>query len=114
MLFRSEVDATHRIVIDTFDKVRIFSSASSVPDPGVYRHVKATVYEDTVNAAGDVVNTTHSVVNLLTDVDDLTAAEMLEAYRMRWMIEVFFKFIKQNLDFSHIISTSANGMQVMM
>lgn len=109
-----EVDTTHRIVIDTFDKVRIFSSASSVPDPGVYRHVKATVYEDTVNAAGDVVNTTHSVVNLLTDVDDLTAAEMLEAYRMRWMIEVFFKFIKQNLDFSHIISTSANGMQVMM
>ena len=30
------------------------------------------------------------------------------------MIEVFFKFIKQNLDFSHLLSTSANGLQVMM
>lgn len=108
------VDDTHRVVIDEFDRVQIFSSASSVPDPAVYRHVRATVCEDTVDAAGNVVNTTHSVVNLLTDVDGLTAAEMLETYRMRWMIEVFFKFIKQNLDFSHILSTSANGLQVMM
>ena len=30
------------------------------------------------------------------------------------MIEVFFKFIKQNLDFSHLLSTSANGLKVMM
>lgn len=109
-----EVDSTHRIVIDEFDKVRIFSSASSVPDPAVYRHVKATLYEDNVDSEGNVVNTTKSVINLLTDVDNLAAKEMLEAYRMRWMIEVFFKFIKQNLDFSHIISTSANGLQVMM
>lgn len=109
-----EVDSTHRIVIDEFDKVRIFSSASSVPDSAVYRHVKATLYEDTVDAGGNVVKTTESVINLLTDVDSLSAREMLEAYRMRWMIEVFFKFIKQNLDFSHILSTSANGLQVMM
>lgn len=109
-----EVDATRRIVIDEFDKVRIFSSASSVPDPAVYRHVKATLYENTVDAGGNVVNTTKSIINLLTDVDRLSAKEMLEAYRMRWMIEVFFKFIKQNFDFSHIISTSANGLQVMM
>ena len=108
------VDSTHRIVISEFDEVRIFSSASAVPDPGIYRHVKATLYEDTVDAAGNVVNTTQSIINLLTDVDDITATEMLEAYRKRWMIEVFFKFIKQNLDFSHLLSTSANGLQVMM
>lgn len=108
------VDDTHRIVINEFDKVRIFSSASNIPDPAVYRHVKATVYEDVVDSAGNVVNTTESIVNLLTDVDGISAAEMLEAYRKRWMIEVFFKFIKQNLDFSHILSTSANGLQVMM
>lgn len=107
-------DDTHRIVIEEFDKVQIFSSASSVPDPGVYRHVKATVYEETVDAAGNVVNTTHSVVNLITDVDGMTAKEMLAAYRTRWMIEVFFKFLKQNLDFSHILSTTANGLKVMM
>ncbi len=108
------VDSRHRVVIEEFDKVRIYSSASSVPDPAVYRHVKAILYEDTVDADNKVVNTTMSVINLLTDVDCLSASEMLEAYRTRWMIEVFFKFIKQNLDFSHIISTSANGLQVMM
>lgn len=108
------VDDTHRIVINEFDKVRIFSSASSVPDPAVYRHVKATLYEETIDARGNVVNTTESIINLLTDVDDISAAEMLETYRKRWMIEVFFKFIKQNFDFSHILSTSANGLKVMM
>lgn len=108
------VDGTHRIVITEFDRVRIFSSASSVPDAGVYRHVKATLYQDTVDAGGNVVNTTESIINLLTDVGDISAQEMLEAYRKRWMIEVFFKFIKQNLDFSHILSTSSNGLQVMM
>ncbi len=76
--------------------------------------MKATAYEDVVDSAGNVVNTTESIVNLLTDVDGISAAEMLEAYRKRWIIEVFFKFIKQNLDFSHILSTSANGLQVMM
>lgn len=108
------VDNTHRIVVNEFDRVRIFSSASSVPDPGVYRHVKATLYEDTVDAAGNVAGTAESTINLLTDVEDISAPEMLETYRTRWMIEVFFKFIKQNLDFSHIMSTSANGLQVMM
>lgn len=107
-------DDRHRIVIKEFDKVRIFSSASYVPDPAVFRHVKAIVYEDTVDATGNIVSTTEKIINLLTDVDGISAAEMLEAYRKRWMIEVFFKFIKQNLDFSHILSTSANGLQVMM
>lgn len=108
------VDRTHRIAIREFDMVQIFSSASSVPDPGIYRHVKATLYEDTVDAEGNVVNTVEHIINLLTDVEDMSAAEMIETYRTRWMIEVFFKFIKQNLDFSHIISTSANGLKVMM
>ena len=107
-------DSGHRIVIEEFDEVRIFSSASAKPDDGVYRHVKATVFEDTVDAEGNVVRTTARTVNLLTDVDSLSASDMLEAYRKRWIIEVFFKFIKQNLDFSHLISTNANGLKVMM
>lgn len=107
--------ADNKIVrIKEFDKVRIFKSASSTPEPAVYRHVKAEVTEEITNVDGTVSETSPRIVNLLTDVDEISPNEMLEAYRQRWMIEVFFKFIKQNLDFSHLISTNANGLKVMM
>lgn len=100
--------------IKEFDKVQIFKSSSSKPEPAVYRHVKAEVTEVITDADGAVSETAPRIVNLLTDVEDMAAVDMLEAYRLRWMIEVFFKFIKQNLDFSHLISTNANGLKVMM
>lgn len=93
-----------------YDRVRIYSSASSVPDPAIYLHTKAEVFD--IKSDGSL--NSPRIVNLLTDVDDLSAVDMLEAYRYRWMVEVFFKFIKQNLDFSHLLSTSANGLKVMM
>lgn len=100
--------------IKEFNEVRIFKSASSKPEPAVYRHVKAEVTEKITDADGTISETTPRIVNLLSDVDNISATDMLEAYRLRWMIEVFFKFIKQNLDFSHLISTNANGLKVMM
>ncbi len=35
-------------------------------------------------------------------------------YRHRWDIEVFFKFLKQELNFSHLINRSENGIRVML
>lgn len=35
-------------------------------------------------------------------------------YRKRWEIEVFFKFIKQHLNFNHLLSRNENGMKVEM
>ena len=39
---------------------------------------------------------------------------MAEIYKQRWEIEVFFKFIKQNLNFSHLLSRNENGVKVIM
>jgi hypothetical protein len=50
----------------------------------------------------------------LTNLFDLEAEEILAYYKKRWDIEVFFRFLKQELNFSHITSTSENGMMVMM
>jgi Transposase DDE domain/Domain of unknown function (DUF4372) len=50
----------------------------------------------------------------LTNLFDLKAEEILAYYKKRWDIEVFFRFLKQELNFSHITSTSENGMMVMM
>lgn len=44
----------------------------------------------------------------------LTAKEIVEAYRRRWDIEVFFRFIKQELNVSHLVSLNKNGIKVML
>jgi hypothetical protein len=43
-----------------------------------------------------------------------TWAELALVYQGRWDIEVFFKFIKQNLNYSHLTSRSENGIAVMI
>jgi hypothetical protein len=50
----------------------------------------------------------------LTNLFDSKVEEILSFYKKRWDIEVFFRFLKQELNFSHITSTSENGMMVMM
>jgi hypothetical protein len=48
----------------------------------------------------------------LTNLFEMAALDVTELYRRRWDIEVFFKFIKQNLGYKHFISHSMNGMKV--
>jgi transposase len=50
----------------------------------------------------------------LTNLFDSKVEEILSFYKKRWDVEVFFRFLKQELNFSHITSTSENGMMVMM
>lgn len=50
----------------------------------------------------------------MTNDFELTAKEVADYYRRRWDIEVFFRFIKQELNVSHLVSFSKNGMEVMI
>jgi hypothetical protein len=50
----------------------------------------------------------------LTNLFDIDVEEVLQYYKKRWDIEVFFRFLKQELNFSHITSTNPNGIAVMM
>jgi len=50
----------------------------------------------------------------LTNLFNVDVEEVLQYYRKRWDIEVFFRFLKQELNFSHITSTNPNGIAVMM
>lgn len=47
----------------------------------------------------------------LTNCLDLKTSEIVAIYRKRWDIEVFFRFIKQELNFSHFVSTKVNGIK---
>lgn len=44
----------------------------------------------------------------------LSAREISNYYRKRWDIEVFFRFMKQELNLSHLVSLNKNGIQVMV
>lgn len=50
----------------------------------------------------------------LTNEFELTAKEIADYYRKRWDIEVFFRFLKQELNLSHLISLNKNGIEVMV
>lgn len=51
---------------------------------------------------------------LLTNDFQSSAAEISKAYRRRWDIEVFFRFLKQELNVSHLVSLNKNGIQVVL
>ena len=50
----------------------------------------------------------------ITNEFDLSAKEIADAYKRRWDIEVFFPFIKQELNVSHLVSLNKNGIEVML
>lgn len=50
----------------------------------------------------------------VTNDFELSEKEITDAYRKRWDIEVFFRFIKQELNASHLISLNKNGIEVML
>jgi len=50
----------------------------------------------------------------ITNIEELHAADITMLYKHRWDIEVFFKFLKQELNFSHLINRSENGIKVML
>lgn len=50
----------------------------------------------------------------ITNIADLPADVITALYKRRWDIEVFFKFLKQELNFSHLVSRTENGIKVML
>jgi hypothetical protein len=50
----------------------------------------------------------------LTNDFELSAKEITDIYKRRWDIEVFFRFIKQELNTSHLVSLNKNGIEVML
>jgi hypothetical protein len=50
----------------------------------------------------------------MTNQFDLSCEEIIRIYKSRWDIEVFFRFIKQELNFSHLISVNENGIKILL
>ena len=50
----------------------------------------------------------------LTNEFSIPIEEIIKIYKRRWDIEVFFRFIKQELNFKHFMSTSINGIKIVL
>jgi hypothetical protein len=53
-------------------------------------------------------------IHFITNIYDLSALEIVQVYKLRWDIEIFFKFLKQELNFSHLLNRSMNGILVVL
>jgi len=61
-----------------------------------------------------MINKSEEEICLITNIMDEDAYTIAQWYKQRWEIEVFFKFIKQHLNASHLVSRTDNGMKVMI
>lgn len=52
-------------------------------------------------------------VFILTNMTMFDPHVIAAIYRMRWEIEVFFRFIKQEMDFTHFVSYDPNAIEIM-
>ena len=48
----------------------------------------------------------------MTNITNMDAYQIADIYKKRWDIEVFFKFLKQELNLDHILVRTANGLEV--
>ena len=55
---------------------------------------------------------TGKTIRILTNDLDAPASEITELYKQRWQIELFFKWIKQNLKIRHFLGTSENAVRI--
>src|SRR5690606_2584948 len=58
--------------------------------------------------------TTGEPIYFLSNVDNMSAYEIASIYKQRWEIECLFKFLKQHLNLSHLVTRNENGIKVMM
>jgi transposase len=102
-----ELESGTRRMLGTLELVSDLIVQIGIPD-------KRTFYENHYRMITAINPETEVTYQFFTNIFDLDAEEILQYYKKRWDIEVFFRFLKQELNFSHITSTSENGMQVML
>lgn len=55
---------------------------------------------------------TGKVLRILTNDLDATAQQIADLYKSRWLIELFFRWIKQNLKIRHLLGATENAVRI--
>jgi hypothetical protein len=59
-----------------------------------------------------VATETGTILRLLSNDLDAPAQEIADLYKRRWAIELFFRWVKQNLKIGHFLGTSENAVRI--
>ena len=92
---------------------KLYKRVAKISKNGKESHVSELVDEEFRVIRFRVEGKKESIV-LITNIFHLSADEIARMYRRRWDIEVFFRFLKQELNFSHFLSLNDNGIQVIL
>ena len=98
-------------------EVRLFDNGHNRFTEKTYRVVKARFKEprDTTRPTAKGKHPrVENIIFFITNDFTLTPQEIAEAYRRRWDIEVFYRFLKQELNFSHFLSVNENGLRIIL
>lgn len=68
-------------------------------------------YQDPVRVV-TIQLSTGKILRLVTNDLDAPAEEIADLYKQRWQIELFFKWIKQNLKIRHFLGRSENAVRI--
>lgn len=86
----------------------LFRISKKVPRGG-----KRMEYEDTLRCI-KVKREGNAPLILVTNAKDLSAIDIAELYKARWKIELFFKWVKQNLKIKKFIGKSMNAVRIQL
>lgn len=92
---------------------QLYKRVNRISKNGKETHIPELVKEDFRIIRFRVKDKKEAIV-LITNILHLSADEVAMMYRRRWDIEVFFRFLKQELNFSHFLSLNDNGIQVIL
>lgn len=62
----------------------------------------------------ELIDEEGKTLRFLTNIMDLPPEQVTEIYRLRWQIELFFKWIKQHFTVKHFFATSENAVKNQM
>lgn len=94
-------------------KVRIYGSKEVINSKGNLAK-KQILLEEQFRVIRFMPTKGDKEILLITNIFHLPAETIANMYKQRWDIEVFFRFLKQELNFSHFLSLNKNGIQVIM
>ena len=88
------------------------SNAKTVATDHPVRYIEIEVAAHVRTGGGG--NNCDGRLRLVTNLMDVPAELIAEAYRLRWLIELFFRMIKQLLGCRHLLSTKPGGVEIQM
>jgi hypothetical protein len=88
------------------------SSAKTVATDHAVRYIEIEVAAHVRTGRGG--NNCDGRLRLVTNLMDVPADLIAEAYRLRWLVELFFRMMKQLLGCRHLLSTKRGGVEIQM